>query len=151
MEAKNRGQVNGSRCLILCTLIMTWWMQGQPQLHRIVYTLCEDRMSCRDSIMSYLALFVKSTPDSLQSFHFIYCRHLCFMKAIPFSGNHGNRLWHPYSYLIPKVTFSRLIGWIGKTGLIRANVLINYKDRSVLDFSRDKCFLSCAVLSAVLE
>lgn len=82
MEAKNRGQVNGSRCLILCTLIMTWRMQGQPQLHPIIYTLCEDQMSCRVSIMSYLALFVKSTPDSLQSFHFIYCRHLCFMKAL---------------------------------------------------------------------
>lgn len=78
MEAKNRGQVNGSRCLNLCTLIMTWRMQGQPQLHWIIYTLCEDQMSCWVSIMSYMALFVNSSP----SFHFIYCRHLCFMKAL---------------------------------------------------------------------
>lgn len=45
------------------------------------------------------------------------------------------------------------LDWIA--GLIRANVLINYKDRGVLDFSHERLqlewFLSCVVLLFVLE
>lgn len=45
------------------------------------------------------------------------------------------------------------LDWID--GLIRANVLINYKDGGVLDFSHERllleCFLSCVVLLFVLE
>lgn len=58
MEAKNSGQVNGPCCFILCTLIMTWQMQGQPQLQRIIYT-------------------VLWRPDELLGLHYVISGPLC--------------------------------------------------------------------------